>query len=419
MMKRARTLRTARTLTAGVILLATGCTIGELPPPRQSDVDGNAAAPRAEEQRCALPEANRDFGSAPSERAGVSADAIAKALAITAVGPTFSARIYRHDCLIGQTKLDELGSAVQGQYPYFSMTKSIVSLATGRAVTLGALALDDPIGKYLPEADAAHGAITIRQLLTQTSGLRFAWVNDVMASLGNTLDQALALSFVAEPGTKFDYAQTTVTVLGVVVSRAVGMDLQDFVDQQLLQPIGVSRNAWSWLRDGAGNTQGYAWFAGTPVLAAKLGTLVLHRGAWNSKQIISREYIEALGKGGSSEGSYGFLVRTNDAPGVHDSFSGAYTDRTWIPSAPKDLVEFSGFLDQVVVIIPSLDLVVVRLGLPLPEGWDHEFFRALLPGVSGNVTPDPGPYVKPPEQSAPFERMFDWNGFLTTLLRAQ
>jgi CubicO group peptidase (beta-lactamase class C family) len=58
------------------------------------------------------------------------------------------------------------------------MAKSVTSLMSGRAMTLGLISPDDPVGALLPEADGPHGAITMRDLLTMTSGLRWNGLRD-------------------------------------------------------------------------------------------------------------------------------------------------------------------------------------------------------------------------------------------------
>jgi CubicO group peptidase (beta-lactamase class C family) len=234
--------------------------------------------PSAREARCALPAAGTDFAAANPDATGVKTDAVQHAIDVIAPMLTTSMRVYRHGCLIGKTNIDDAEKNEPQQF--FSATKTVVSLLAGRAVTLGKLSVDDPIGKYLPEADAAHGAITVRELLTQTSGMRFAWANDLLTSIKDGEREALNLPLVHEPGTYFQYAQTTITLLGIVVERAVGQDLRTFATTNLFEPIGIEPGTWKWERDGVGHTHGYAWLMMTPIAMGKLGTLVLHNGAW-------------------------------------------------------------------------------------------------------------------------------------------
>jgi CubicO group peptidase (beta-lactamase class C family) len=286
------------------------------------------------------------------------------------------------------------------------MTKSVVALGVGRAIALGRLGLDDPIGRYLPEADAAHGAITVRELLTQTSGLRFAWVNDLLGSTEDSVGEAMSMPIVHPPGTFFEYAQTTVTTLALVVERAVGEDFQTFMATELFEPIGIPTGSWTWAHDGVGHTQGYAWLEMRPIDMARLGTLALDRGRWDGRQLIDAAYIGEMGAATPTNGGYGFLAQTNAGPWHIGTFGGVRKERRVIPSAPVDTLIFSGFLEQATYVVPSLDLVIVRFGLPPDAQWKDRLFRQLLAGFPDAPPQSTGPL--PPAD--PIE--LDWNQIL-------
>ncbi|MFF0458226.1 serine hydrolase [Nocardia africana] len=107
-------------------------------------------------------------------------------------------------------------------------------MLAGIAYTQGELGLDAPIGTYLPpdEGDADHRKITVRQLLTQTSGLQQAGLSEAVTA-GLRLDpdlprQALAMSIRHQPGTYFEYTQHGPDLLTYVIQQAVGDDLPHF-----------------------------------------------------------------------------------------------------------------------------------------------------------------------------------------------
>ncbi len=379
-----------------VALLASCAAAPATPPPLK---------PSPRETTCALPADGADFAAANPDATGVKADAVQHAINVIAPMLTTSMRVYRHGCLIGKTNIDDAEKNEPQQF--FSATKTVVSLLAGRAVTMGKLSVDDPIGKYLPEADAAHGAITVRELLTQTSGLRFAWANDLLTSIKDGEREALNLPFVHEPGTYFEYAQTTITLLGIVVERAVGEDLQTFATTNLFEPIGIKPGTWTWERDGMGHTHGYAWLMMSPIAMGKLGTLVLHNGEWGRQRIIDASYIREMGTPTATNGSYGFLTWTNRGVGGYDAFGRHFHGGREIPSAPVDMVQFSGFLDQAIFIVPSLDMVITRSGISATPGWDYEMFRTLVPAVRGHANyKDPGPYVQGPTD-VPIDELVD------------
>jgi CubicO group peptidase (beta-lactamase class C family) len=218
-------------------------------------------------------------------------------------------------------------------------------------------------------------------------------LNDLLAGGEDSVATTLALPFVHKPGTYFEYAQTTVTVVGAIVAKAVGEDLQTFADQQLFIPLGIPRARWTWARDNAGNTQGYAFLSMAPVDLAKIGALLLHRGEWGGRQLIDPGYIDQMTAASPTNGGYGFLVWTNQGDSYITPSELARDTRNhrWVQSAPPDLFALSGLFDQDVWVIPSLDMVVVRTGGPGSDPWVHEFFRYLMRGVEDQHIPDPGP----------------------------
>lgn len=411
--------------TAGIIAIATTLSLvgsGCLAAPHRlwlpgSPIPGTHTAPPkppasgtpvgvvAKTVSCSVPAAGADFTLVNPQAVGLDPAAVTRA--INEVGPPTAAslRIYRNNCLIGRTVSDQ-NSAHEPQQLY-SMTKSIVALVVGRAVTLGKVGVTDPIGRYLPNLDAAHGAITIKDLLTQTSGLRFGWANDLAGSVEDSVGQAMSMPFVHARGTHFEYAQTTVTTLLAAVERAVGEDIQQFAQRELFAPIGIARNEWTWAHDGAGNTQGYAWLDMTPVALARLGTMVIERGRWDGRQIIAEQFIADMSRSSGPNPGYGYLTMVNSGAWYFDSFGLARKNHRRNLAAPPDMIGFSGLFDQWVFMVPSLDLVIVRTGFFGTTAWPHRLFRTLLPGVDGLDYRDPGPAPDEPEFTIDLQSLVD------------
>jgi CubicO group peptidase (beta-lactamase class C family) len=345
--------------------------------------------------RCADP-AGGDFQWADPADVDLDPSAVRQAVDYATRTLAASVRVYRHDCLVAESGADTNTRYVPAGL--WSATKGIVAVLVGRAVRMGRLSVDDPIGRYLPEADAAHGAITVRQLLTQTSGLAFHWANDVDAGAGDSVAYTLALPFAHPPGEYFEYAQTTVTLLGAVVEAAVGQDLQAFADEQLFTPLGIPRRRWSWQRDVAGHTIGYAALAMAPIDLARVGTLLEHDGRWGDRQLLDPGYVAAMRSASPANPGYGFLVWTNQGDWfiTPSSLARRTKQRPWLGSAPRDLFGLSGMFDQYVWVVPSLDMVIVRTGFFGPSNWSHEFFRILMRGVRDAHVPDPGPLPEEP-----------------------
>jgi CubicO group peptidase (beta-lactamase class C family) len=322
----------------------------------------------------------------------------------TAHGSTTIA-VYRHGCLADQSRLDTVTS--QSAFDGWSMTKTVTALAVGRAVTLGRLDIDRPIGRLYPEADAAHARLTPRQLLTMTSGLHRNWVRE-LSPQANRVRDALSLPFDHRPGTKWEYAQSAVSLLANVVERAVGQDVQDFAHAELFGRVGIPRDAWNWDRDREGNTEGWAHLQMRNGAWAKLGQLLMQRGRWQGRQLISRSYIRQMTSPGRTNNAYGFLVWLNRGGSyVLPNVEGPDEGRGQIiPAGPRDMMLMAGSGEQRTYMIPSRDLVIVRLGeRGSREGdtrasvWtgrggqlDHEIVRRVLRAVRDVPYDDPGRY---------------------------
>jgi CubicO group peptidase (beta-lactamase class C family) len=204
-------------------------------------VEASAASPV---RTCALPASGTTFATATPQQENLDPAAVNAALAYADTHLRLSVQIFRNNCLVGTDPLN----AVTANIPWeiFSSTKSVISILTGIAYDQHKLALDDPIGKYLPTGpgwgDAAHRAITIRDLLTETSGTR----ESILAEFGsiaidpNIAEEALAQPIQHKAGTYFEYNQRDPDLLAYVVQRAVGQDLQAFAQRYLFGPIGIA-----------------------------------------------------------------------------------------------------------------------------------------------------------------------------------
>lgn len=397
---------------AVVVALVSACApplIG-VPAPRSGPAAPSTPAVR-EPQRCGHPAAGAEPALAAPELVDLDPTAVSDAIAYASARGAQSVRVYRRGCLVGRSWLDPTNE--RSPLAAWSMTKGVVSLLAGRAITQGRLGLDDPIGHHLEGLSEQHGRITVRHLLTQTSGLRFAWANDLnAAATGDSARLVLTRPFEAEPGERFIYAQTTVTALVAVIEAAVGEDLQRYAARELFEPIGISGGDWRWQRDGAGRTQGFAFLDMSPRAFARLGLLMQSGGTWQGRRLISEEYIEQGAAGTEANPGYGFLWSSNRGERYRSSgyVEQDWLERRWLRSAPADAFGLSGMFNQNVIVIPSLEMVVVRMGLPQelfgdPMGmvklrnpaWDHRFFQILMRGVRDVDVEDPGEWAPDPD----------------------
>ncbi|MGH2747915.1 MAG: serine hydrolase domain-containing protein [Actinomycetota bacterium] len=336
--------------------------------------------------------------------------------------------VFRHGCLVTERRWFEQDE----RYESYSMAKSVTSMAVGRAATLGLLDLDDQIGRYVRGADAKHARITVRDLLTMTSGLHWNFFRDYnVFTPRDRVEDALSLPFDHKPGTFFEYAQSTVTLVAFVVGKAAGEDFQSFVQRELFGPIGIGRGEWTWERDAEDNTQAFFGLRMTVDNFARLGYLMLHSGVWNGTRLIDSQYVESAVIPSRRNPGYGFMFWLNSGSKVINPtvYSRDVKKGRAIPSAPRDMYFMAGLQEQRVYVIPSLDLLIVRVGgsgnrepdtrstvfTSRSGEFEHEWFRRLMTAVKDADIKDPGPY----EYSDPVPRLDPNYGILKSAMEPE
>lgn len=248
-----------------------------------------------------------------------------------------------------------------------SVQKSVSAILVGIAQHKGLLRLDDPVQKHLgtgwskasPEQEQA---ITVRHLVTMTSGL------------------AEDLTFEAPAGTRWRYNSAAYARTVQVLAAASKKTPNDLTREWLTGRIGMADSSWVE-RVGTGpegrvNTLG---FATTARDLARFGLLILADGRWNGDTVIAdREYLHAaLRPSQKLNPSYGYLWWLNGQSQVARG-AGALVKGPLIPTAPPDLVAALGAVDRKLYVVPSLDLVVTRLGNSAGPAFQNEFWKLLM-----------------------------------------
>lgn len=150
----------------------------------------------------------------------------------------------------GQARIEQpLANDAQTRFLVGSISKWITTVAVLRLVDQGRIDLDKPITAYLPELPHESGKVTVRHLLSNTSGipngLAQALKQDRAATESSTLTPTQgALRYGAgapnfEPGTRFDYSFTNWVLVGAIVEKLTGLDFQQAIKKLVLQPAGV------------------------------------------------------------------------------------------------------------------------------------------------------------------------------------
>ena len=159
-----------------------------------------------------------------------------------------------------------LGLQPQDRWSTMSMVKSVTAILVGAAVQDGALNIDDPVVRHLPQLKGSgYERVTVRQLMTMSSGV--AWsedygdklsdVNRYSKSLadkvpGGVLQQLQTLPLAHEPGTVWHYNTGDTYLLGSVISAATACTLADYLSQKIWQPCGMAFDAFYTLESDDG-----------------------------------------------------------------------------------------------------------------------------------------------------------------------
>ena len=246
------------------------------------------------------------------------------------------------------------GSHTQNTSWYWaSAGKTLTSYTLGIAQEEGLLSLDDTSSDYLgvgwTSATAEQeSAITVRHHLTMTSGLDDTAFDCVSPE---------CLTFLAEAGSRWAYHNGPYTLLQQVISSASSSSFEDYFNSRIRNRIGM--DGFWFSTSGTNNV-----FFSSARSMARFGLLNLANGQWNGQSILGdTAYLNDL-KSPSQElnSSYGYLYWLNGQddfrlPGLQALFNGQL-----IPNAPADTFAGLGTNDQKLFIVPSQNLVIVRMG---------------------------------------------------------
>lgn len=266
----------------------------------------------------------------------------------------------------------------------WSMTKSLTGLIAGLMMTDGRFSPDTPVG--LPQwAGSAKAAITWRQLLNMAPGLAwdegYAGASDATEMLFSQADQgawAAGRALTATPGSVFTYSTGFPNIAMLRMKQLLGgthQALYDYYQQRLFAPLGIRHGVIE--PDATGTPVGGARGVLRPVDWLRLGQLVAQGGQWNGQTVISPEAMRFLVAASPASDQYGGFIWRQPA--------------TDIPAAlrarlPSDLVWFAGHMGQFVVIVPSKNLVVLRMGVSFVKDTSRE---ALFAAVADLVEQQP------------------------------
>lgn len=256
-----------------------------------------------------------------------------------------------------------------------SAGKTATAVVAGIAQQEGLLDINKKTSDYLglgwTSLPAAKEAlITVRHQLTMTTGL-----DDGVPESGCTLPSCLR--YKSDAGTRWAYHNAPYTLMSNVVEAATGTTFNAYFQQKLRDKIGMDG---VWVRSGYDNV-----LFSTPRSMARFGLLLLNKGTWNGTAILadSSYFKTQITTSQNFNPSYGYLTWLNGKsaymlPGRQTVFNG-----NLIPEAPADLFAALGKNDQKIYVVPSQNLVVIRMGesaggvVMAASGFDNELWARL------------------------------------------
>lgn len=247
----------------------------------------------------------------------------------------------------------------------WSMTKTITAALVGTVVKAGKLSLDQ--NGLLPQwaNDDPRHAITVRQLLSMSSGLTFnedyGDVSDVTRMLYLEPDMAefaASLPLAEAPGTVFNYSTGTPVILSRIWQNAIGNERAALAWPRLalFGPLGMGTAVLE--TDESGTFAGGSYLYASARDWARFGQMLLQNGNWFGDQILTQSYVQMMRSPAATDAAYGQGLLWMEGPGndIQPGDDAKY-------GVPEDAFWLLGHDGQSTAIVPSANLVVVRMGL--------------------------------------------------------
>lgn len=232
----------------------------------------------------------------------------------------------------------------------FSMAKSITSALLGKAIRDGFIEnLDQPVADFYSQFDKR---LTVGDLSSMASGLN--WQEDYYNPFGmtarayldeNIREQILNLKVIEEPGKEFKYLSGNTELLGMVIEKATGKNLSQYLSESFWKPLGMHESAlWQLDSEKSGMEKAYCCIASNARDFAKFGKLYSNQGNFKGKQLLDSSFIQKS-----------IQPRFKETPFYGYGF--------WLSNfMKKKIFAMRGILGQYVISIPEDQLIIVRLG---------------------------------------------------------
>jgi CubicO group peptidase (beta-lactamase class C family) len=273
----------------------------------------------------------------------------------------------------------------------------MTAVAVGRAIALGAIrSLDQPVADFVTEwrGDAQRERILVRHLLDMRAGfLPQSLSMDPTHILNRAYlhphhDEIIIKEYpvVDEPGSRYEYNNAAAEMVAVLIERATGMRYAEFLSKEILQPIGAPGGA-VWVNREGGMAHSGCCLLLPPEAWLRLGVFLLQEGRWDGQALLPEGYVAAMREGTAENPYYGLGIYVAGSYVKRRGFANPEREpesRRVLHSEPylaRDLYLFDGNANQVVYIVPSRRLVILRTGDNPPRSADAEWDNSYLPNL--------------------------------------
>ena len=260
----------------------------------------------------------------------------------------------------GNTVLGNAPFTAQSKWYWASAGKTLTAVLTGIAQEHSMLTIDDKTSDYLGEhwtdlPPEKEDLILIKHQLTMTTGLNYSNAN-------TDCTEPECLEYKSDAGTEWYYYNAPYTLLETVVCQAAGISFNEFTDFHIENKTGMNGN---WILQGYNNV-----YWSTARDAARFGLLLLNKGIWNSDIVLGdTTYFSAMtGSTQNLNPSYGYLTWLNGKESIILPTTPIAFNTSLSPNAPQDMYAAMGKNGQFINVIPSENMVVIRMGTAPDNG---------------------------------------------------
>mgnify|MGYP003327519525 FL=1 len=267
-------------------------------------------------------------------------------------GKTKSFLVIKNDSILFEKYYD--GHSKNSLSNSFSVAKSIVTSMMGRAIMEGKIkGLDQPVSDYFEQYKSGLASgVTVGDLAAMSSGMD--WSEKYYSVINITSESyftddlrsvILRQKIIDKPGQSFRYSSGDTQLLGMVIEKATGLSLTDYLTEKFWKPMGAENTAlWQLDSDEYGMEKAYCCIASTARDFARFGKLYINKGMWGDQVILDSSFVELATKPVFEKSPY-------------------YGYGWWLYNYEGEKVfTMNGHRGQFVISFPEENIIIVRQG---------------------------------------------------------